>query len=297
MGTFEKFGLFNSQTWIFIGPYGDSFPIAVGGARSSTRAEQVRSSRFWRGRYRIVNPSSNVMFDDQLNKGQLSWRPQIPRPPYLCWPLLQTLRLTSCFELVVDPVYHGDSILGRLLFDFTYVIPAGCFQAFRWLFIFSIRRQGRLCLGMFNLVYPWNVQFADLLVAEKWGEGMRDCVLSCSFPCGVAVLCWVELTVKITRVTILDRTTFPADECRDGLCFLPFWIAQRFQQMNVEMDSAFSWSISSWKKQSKGESWLPNTKNRLMSFVFLDLFRERYSIDSQILSFLWFLKHGANDEV
>ena len=26
----------------------------------------------------------------------------------------------------------------------------------------------------------------------------------------------------------------------------PFWIAQRLQQMNVEMDSAFSWSISSW---------------------------------------------------
>jgi hypothetical protein len=192
------------------------------------------------------------MFDDQLNKGQLSWRPQIPRPLYLCWPLLQTLRLTSCFELVVDPVYHGDSILGRLLFDFTYVIPASCFQAFRWLFIFSIRRQGRLYLAMFNLVSPWNVQLADLLVAKKWGEGMRDGTKSqiyfetASSPARYLVVLLFSaglnsFTVEITRVTILDRTTFPADECRDGLCFLPFWIAQRFQQMNVEMDSAFSW--------------------------------------------------------
>ena len=55
----------------------------------------------------------------------------------------------------------------------------------------------------------------------------------------------------ITRVTILDRN------------------AQRLQQMNVEMDSAFSWSISSWKKQSKGASWLPNTESRLV-----DLFRQ-----------------------
>ncbi len=91
--------------------YGDSFPIAVGGARSSTRAGQVRSSRFWRGRcrgqfdwcsgYRIVKPSSNVVFDDQLNKGQLSWCSQIPHSLYLCWPLLQVWWAITVFVIVV----------------------------------------------------------------------------------------------------------------------------------------------------------------------------------------------------
>jgi hypothetical protein len=82
---------------------------------------------------------------------------------YLFQGLESRLQLTSCFELVVDPVYHGDSILGRLLFDFTYVIPAGCFQAFRWLFISRFAARGDCALRcstwslleMFNLLIYW----------------------------------------------------------------------------------------------------------------------------------------------
>ncbi len=54
-----------------------------------------------------MNPSSNVVvFDDQLNKGQLSWRSQIPRPLYFCWPLLQVWWAITVFFTVVAEQRH-----------------------------------------------------------------------------------------------------------------------------------------------------------------------------------------------
>jgi hypothetical protein len=68
-------------------------------------------------------------------------------------------------------------------------------------------------------------------VAEKWGEGMKDgtknqiCFETASSPSRFFVVLLFSaglnsFTVKITRITILDCTTFAADECRDGLCIL-----------------------------------------------------------------------------